>query len=239
MLEEDAGEGQASRRSDQERREAKRDRGNGKQRQRTSDKATGQAQADPKGLPVARVMFRRLRVREDSTVRYSREAFEHWIDEDSNGCDTRREVLRRSNQANGDGGRCGAEWGRWFSVYDGKVTNDPSEFEIDHLIPLAEAWRSGADEWPDVKRMAFANDLHPYSLIAVSSESNREKGDKDPSQWLPPKKDFRCQYIARWIAVKFRWRLSIDPAEHRALDSALKSCDNPSLRLNLKIIPAS
>lgn len=190
------------------------------------------------GRPVVRAMFRRLRVREDSRVRYSREAFEHWIDEDSNGCDTRREVLRRSNRAHGDRGWCGAERGLWVSAYDGEVSEDPRDFEIDHLIPLAEAWRSGADEWPDAKRRAFANDLHPYSLIAVSSASNQSKADKDPSKWLPPNRGFQCQYVARWIAVKFRWRLAVDPAEHRALSSLLETCDPASLRLNLKVAAA-
>lgn len=194
-----------------------------------------QAKPSPsKSAPVVRVMFKRLRVQDESRARYSREAFEHWVDEDSDGCDTRREVLRRSNRAADGAGRCGAERGRWASAYDGLVTEDPSSFDIDHLIPLAEAWRSGADRWPDAKREAFANDLHPYSLIAVSASSNRSKGDKDPSQWMPPNSRFHCQYIARWIAVKFRWRLSVDRAEHRALAEGLNNCDNASLRLSLK-----
>ncbi len=180
----------------------------------------------------ARVMFRRLRVAEPSTRPYSRDLFKHWIDENSDGCDTRREVLRRENVGK-KGGACSAETGTWVSVYDGLVTRDPSSFDVDHLIPLAEAWRSGADSWPPPKRQAFANDLHPFSLIAVSASSNRSKSDQDPATWLPPETAFVCQYVARWIAVKFRWRLTVDPAEKGALARTLKRCDNPALKLTL------
>lgn len=183
-----------------------------------------------------RVMFRRLRVREEgSSSPYSRDAFKHWIDADGDGCDTRREVLRRENRATRGTGTCGAERGRWVSAYDGQVTADPSAFDVDHLVPLAEAWRSGADQWPDAKREAFANDLHPFSLIAVSASSNRSKSDSDPSGWMPTNSRYHCQYVARWIAVKFRWRLTVDPSEHRAISRTLESCDPESLQLRLRV----
>lgn len=179
-------------------------------------------------------MFKRLRVREPSGAKYSRDEFKHWADADGDGCDTRREVLRRQNLASG-GGRCGAERGEWVSAYDGVVTDDPSSFDVDHLVPLAEAWRSGADEWPEARREAFANDLHPFSLIAVSAGSNRAKSDQDPSEWMPPEADFHCQYVARWVAVKFRWRLAVDRAERQAIADYLAGCDAQSLRLTLRV----
>ena len=172
---------------------------------------------------------------EPSSSPYSRDDFKHWVDEDRDGCDTRREVLRRENRVRDDAGRCGAERGRWVSAYDGAVATDPSSFDIDHMVPLAEAWRSGADRWPDAKREAFANDLHPFSLIAVTASSNRSKSDKDPSQWMPPDPDFHCQYVARWIAVKFRWRLAVDRAERHSIASTLAGCSNESLQLTLRV----
>lgn len=200
-----------------------------------AEKPAEQTTSAPASRSNARAMFKRLRVQEPSTNKYSRDAFKHWVDEDSNGCDTRREVLRRENLNVGAGGRCGAERGEWVSAYDGMASADPQAFEIDHLIPLAEAWRSGADQWPDAKREAFANDLHPFSLIAVSSSSNRSKSDRDPSQWMPPDPNFHCQYVARWIAVKFRWRLAVDRSERRALADTLDSCDAESLQLTLRV----
>lgn len=208
------------------------------ERQPAARAAARNSAAQPAVRSNARAMFKRLRVEEPSGRPYSRDAFKHWVDADGDGCDTRREVLRRQNRQAG-GGKCGAERGEWVSAFDGVVTGDPGDFDVDHMVPLAEAWRSGADQWPDAKREAFANDLHPFSLIAVSASSNRAKSDKDPSEWMPPNTAFHCPYVARWIAVKFRWRLSVDRQERRALAEKLDDCDARSLQLTLRVRPAA
>lgn len=97
-------------------------------------------------------------------------------------------------------------------------SRNPSTFDIDHLVPLAEAWGSGANAWSAEQRTAFANDLgFRPSLIAVSASSNRSKGDRDPAEWMPPAANEHCRYLRTWVAVKTRWRLAIDVAEKRAL----------------------
>jgi len=93
------------------------------------------------------------------------------------------------------------------------------------MIPLAEAWDSGAYTWSASLREAFANDLGvSWSLIAVSASSNRSKGDRDPAEWLPPKTTYWCTYLGDWLAVKVRWSLSVDATEHAALDSLIVGC---------------
>lgn len=152
---------------------------------------------------------------------YDRDAFVHWEDLDGNGCDAREDVLRREN-LRPRGERCWDDRGLWRSAYDGIRTRNSSLFDVDHVVPLAEAWDSGAHRWPGEKREAFANDLP--SLRAVSAQSNREKSDRDPAEWLPPKRSFWCVYIGDWIEIKYRWRLSIDPREKRTLRLLLRSC---------------
>jgi hypothetical protein len=167
-------------------------------------------------------LISRLRVGpETSDVGYSRDLFNHWIDADGDGCDTRCEVLaiERAPSLPGlpDGG--------WISVYDGMTTSDPSELDIDHVVALAEAWRSGASTWDSQRRAAFANDLdEPRSLIAVSASSNRSKSDGDPSDWRPPAESYWCEFATAWMTVKLRWGLLVDPIEFTALQFLSDTC---------------
>ena len=109
------------------------------------------------------------------------------------------------------------------------MTTDPSSFDVDHLVPLAEAWDSGASDWDAKRRQAFANDLGARnSLIAATASSNRKKGDRDPAEWLPRPVD-RCRYVVAWIATKARWSLSVDSVEKLALVQILGFC--PSRRI--------
>ncbi len=153
---------------------------------------------------------------------YQRSLFKHWIDADKDGCDTRVEVLQQESIKKIS---CSLKGGSWVSVYDGLKTTNPSSLDIDHFVPLKEAWESGASTWNSDTRMRFANDLeYSVSLIAVSAKSNRSKSDRDPSSWLPPSNSFTCQYVGRWIAVKYRWNLSVDPAEQKVLQDKVSSC---------------
>ena len=100
-----------------------------------------------------------------------------------------------------------------------------ADLDVDHLVPLAEAWRSGAHAWDDARRRAFANDLdEPDALVAVTATSNRQKGDKDPAGWLPPRREQWCWYASAWIRVKAKWDLTADPDEAAALRQVLASC---------------
>jgi hypothetical protein len=99
------------------------------------------------------------------------------------------------------------------------------DFDVDHMVPLKEAWDSGANSWDSSTRERFANDLgSPHSLIAVSRGSNRSKGAKDPAEWMPPRQSYTCEYIFTWTLVKIRWSLSADPAEINALRNLGGDC---------------
>ncbi|MBU3688028.1 MAG: HNH endonuclease [Acidimicrobiales bacterium mtb01] len=157
---------------------------------------------------------------------YNRSSFKHWIDGDRDGCDTRREVLiAESLRPVRIGSRCSISGGQWFSVYDGRSTTNSSSFDIDHVVALKEAWDSGAKAWTAERRQAFANDLGTaFALIAVSASSNRSKGDRDPAEWMPARREYWCQYAIEWVGVKATWSLSVDPAEKTALARVLVDC---------------
>jgi len=123
------------------------------------------------------------------------------------------------------GSKCAISGGRWFSIYDNVETTDSSKFDIDHMVPLSEAWDSGAWNWNADQRKYFANDLdQPFFLIAVTASSNRSKSDRDPAQWMPPNASYHCEYVRIWIEIKRAWDLSVDQAEHDYLARKLASC---------------
>lgn len=167
-----------------------------------------------------------LRVEAEFVGGYDRDLFRHWIDADRDGCDTRREVLiAESTTPVRIGSGCSLTGGTWFSAYDGVTTIDASTFDIDHMVPLKEAWDSGAHAWSSSRREAFANDLsRAESLIAVSASSNRSKSDRDPAEWMPPRAAYHCAYVEAWISVKKAWDLSVDQAEYRELERILSTC---------------
>jgi hypothetical protein len=165
-----------------------------------------------------------LVVAADHTTGYNRALFKHWIDADKDGCNTRYEVLIAEAIVKPTvGARCYLSGGKWKSSYDGKVFTNPTGLDIDHMVPLAEAWRSGAWAWTSAQRMDFANDLEDSrSLLAVTASLNRSKGDRDVAGWLPAKA--QCAYISNWIAVKWRFDLTVDPIEGEFLQSKITSC---------------
>lgn len=159
---------------------------------------------------------------------YDRDLFRHWVDDDRDGCNARREVLIvEAVEAPVVGSDCELLGGLWYSAYDGVITDDDGEFDIDHMVPLKEAWDSGAHGWDSDRRRAFANDLDlPQALIAVTRSSNRSKSDRDPADWLPPLTSYHCQYIEDWIVVKIKWELSVDAREFAALRSVASGCES-------------
>lgn len=158
---------------------------------------------------------------------YERSLFNHWTSSD--GCDTRFKVLVRDGQ-NVNYNGCSFEGGEWFSSYDQVTTNDPGTFDIDHMVPLKEAWRSGAYGWDDATREAYANDMgYQYSLVAVSASSNRSKSDSDLSSWMQVAD--KCEYITQWTTVKTRWALTVDPMEKDVLVNTAQECGDRSFEM--------
>ncbi|MET3985451.1 HNH endonuclease family protein [Streptomyces sp. PvR034] len=160
---------------------------------------------------------------EGSSSGYSRDLFPHWITQ-SGTCNTREVVLKRDGVNVVQDSSCAAVSGSWYSEYDGATWTAASDLDIDHMVPLAEAWRSGASSWTTAKRQQFANDLTRPQLIAVTDNVNQAKGDKDPAAWLPPRTAYRCTYVRMWVNVKQYWGLSIDSAEKTALTNVLNGC---------------
>ena len=180
---------------------------------------------EPDDVEISNLLIS-LTIEPESPDPYDRSLFKHWIDVDGDGCNARREVLiAEAIEAPTIGERCDLIGGLWYSAYDGVETDDDSSFDIDHMVPLSEAWDSGANEWSSDRRRALANDLDlPQALIAVSASSNRSKGDKDPADWLPPLQSYRCQYVEDWVRVKVKWELSVDQREFDAVRGILATC---------------
>lgn len=159
---------------------------------------------------------------------YQRTSFKHWNAgaNPTDGCNTRQEVLiAEAVTAPTVGPNCAITGGEWRSYYDDTTVTDARSLDIDHMVPLAEAWDSGASAWTPARREAYANDLGAdTSLIGVTARSNRSKADKDPAQWLPPAADARCRYVGEWVGTKLRWGLTIDESEQAALRGLAAEC---------------
>lgn len=167
---------------------------------------------------------------------YDRDAFgSAWADTDGNGCNQRDDVLLR-DAVRGTArvatqGACDHDVlaGTWVDPYTGatmtfddlKDLSQAQAVQIDHVVPLSEAWASGADRWNDDERRAFANDLR--NLLAVDGPTNAAKGDDDPAAWRP-RKAYQCAYAVRWVRVKSRYDLAADPSEVGALREMLGRC---------------
>ncbi len=160
---------------------------------------------------------------EGSMTGYSRSLFPHWVII-SGTCDTRETVLKRDGSGVTVNSSCYPVSGSWYSPYDGATWTNPSDVDIDHIVPLAEAWRSGASSWTTSRRQSFANDLSHPQLIAVTDNVNQAKGDQDPSTWQPPRTAYRCTYAKMWIRTKYVWSLRLQSSEKSALQSMLNTC---------------
>ena len=179
--------------------------------------------------PAAQAFDLPLTIAPDQLSGYERTLFKHWIDADKDKCDTRKEILiQEAVSIPKLSSGCVFNGGKWISAYDGLATTDYSTLDIDHMVPLSEAWRSGAWKWYPAQREAFANDLtDSRSLIAVTASLNRQKSDQDPSTWLPLVD--KCTYVSNWIAIKVRYSLTVDTAEATALTTLIASCGITSI----------
>jgi hypothetical protein len=149
------------------------------------------------------------------------------------GCDTRNIILHRDMKQVVVADGCKVESGVLYDPYTGKTiifhrgADSSSDVQIDHVVALSDAWQKGAQQLSAEKRKQLAND--PLELLAVDGPANQAKGDGDAATWLPPNKVFRCQYVARQIAVKSKYSLWMTQAEHDAITSILSNCPGQSL----------
>ncbi|WP_326615372.1 HNH endonuclease family protein (plasmid) [Streptomyces scopuliridis] len=195
---------------------------------------SGAAGGPAAGLSLADAIAT-LPVAAESREGYKRDSFKHWVDEDGDSCNTRMEVLKaEAVVAPKQGPRCMLTGGEWLSYYDEQTVTDPKKLDIDHMVPLAESWDSGASEWTAERREAYANDLGAErSLVAVTAKTNRSKADKDPQDWMPPAESARCTYLVDWTATKLRWSLSADTAEVAALQELAADCPDSTVEYEL------
>ncbi|KAG8719125.1 hypothetical protein FRC08_003606 [Ceratobasidium sp. 394] len=179
---------------------------------------------EPVSVATAKTYLAALTVAADSnSPAYSRDLFPAWITISGN-CDTRETILKRDGTNVVTDSSCAATSGSWFSVYDGATWTNKTDVDIDHMVPLKEAWVSGARNWTTAQRQAFANDVTRPQLLAVTDNVNQAKGDKDPSKWMPPLSSYHCTYVRAWITVKHYYSLTIDSAEKTALTNYLNAC---------------
>lgn len=187
----------------------------------------GAANAIPPGVPdgaTAQSELGQLTVAPDGSMDgYSRDEFPHWHTVDG-ACDTREEVLKRDGEGVEVDSSCKATSGSWTSPYDGETWTATGDVDIDHMVPLAAAWRSGAADWTIDEREAFANDLDAPQLWAVTDNVNQSKGDKTPDVWKPPLESDYCQYASAFTHVKFIYKLTVNDAEKAALSDMLGTC---------------
>lgn len=152
-----------------------------------------------------------------------------WQDVDDNGCDTRNDMLQRDleNVEFSSGETCEVASGTLKDPYTGETIDfvrgaNSGDVQIDHVIALKNAWMTGAADWDKDRRVQIAND--PLNLVASDGPANMGKGAKDAAEWLPENQAYRCEYVARQIAVKAKYELWVTPAEHAAMEDVLTSC---------------
>ena len=158
---------------------------------------------------------------------YSRDQFGKGWAKDYSGCDTRNRILKRDLINAVENSDCKILSGILKDPYTGKEINfsrkqNASAIQIDHVVALSDAWQKGAQQLPKEKRIEFAND--PLNLLASDGSANQQKGDSDAASWLPPNKDFRCEYISRQITVKKKYSIWVTASEKSAMQNILQNC---------------
>lgn len=190
--------------------------------------ATGDAAQTLEGL--------RVQDRPRPGRQYRRDSFGFkQTDVDGNGCNIREDVLTRDLRQvrHTTSGGCKVSSGVLDDPYTGKTITfirgerTSADVQIDHVVALENAWKSGADTWDTARRYRFGND--PYNLLAVDGPANQEKGSASADYWLPPRADYRCAYVARQIGVKDKYGLSVTSAEKQAMMGVLHGCPGQPL----------
>ena len=191
----------------------------------------------PEATEMAKLVTLPIKGRAPKTG-YNRDLFgPPWTDDNGdslghNGCDTRNDILRRDLVDVQSPSGCTVLAGVLHDPYSGTTVafqrgrGTSSRVQIDHMVPLSDAWQKGAQQWDDAKRRNFAND--PINLQATIGSLNDQKGDGDAATWLPPNKSYRCTYVSRIVDVKSTYGLSVTQAEHDAIARILSTCNTPA-----------
>ena len=165
----------------------------------------------------------------DDIPKYDRDEWSHWADEDGDCQNARQEALIAESATpvkytNED--RCRVASGSWEGPFTGEFFTDPGSLDVDHMVPLANAHRSGGWAWSENRKREYANDLtYEGHLIAVQASANRAKGSKGPEDWRPPERGYWCQYAVDWITIKNAWELTATESEAAALGDMLDTCE--------------
>lgn len=176
-----------------------------------------------------------LTIAAPNKVKYDRDEWDHW---DSDGCwNVREEVLARQSNpealvlldknkapTSDKSAACYVESGSWADPYTGKNFTNPSDLDIDHMIPLGYAARHGGQEWGGDKKAEYANSLDAGHLLAVSASANRSKSDRGPGDWQPQNEAFKCDYAQNWVSVSVKWGLTTAKKDHERLADMLATC---------------
>ena len=174
---------------------------------------------------------------------YDRADWSHWRDADRDCQDARQEALIAESLSvvvYESADECRVESGEWLGAYTGERFSDPGDLDIDHMVPLANAHRSGGWEWSKERKREYANDLsYPNHLIAVQASANRQKSSKGPEEWKPPRHEYWCQYAVDWVAIKAQWELTATASEAGALREMLATCDEPTSLVTVPVDGAS
>ena len=167
----------------------------------------------------------------DNPPKYDRHDWKHWTDADGDCQDARQEVLVAESLATPSfktDRRCRVTSGQWLAPYTGTVVTDPGKLDIDHMVPLGNAHRSGAWAWTAERKHLYANYMaDPQHLIAVTASANRSKGARGPEDWKSDDRSYWCQYAVDWLTIKAHWDLTVTLREIDALTGMLDTCANP------------
>lgn len=177
-----------------------------------------------------------LRIEEHEDIEYNRRDYKHWNTYPGRSCWTvRKEILRREsisddlvlldskkNVVNDTDTACIIENGKWIDPYSNSIINESSKVDIDHVIPLSYAAKHGGDAWPAERKQEYANDVR--FLLATSAKENRSKGDKGPSDYMPPYKDYHCAYAKTWVAASLEYDISMTQKDYNTLKRTLTGC---------------
>ena len=195
------------------------------------------SQSRPMGVAqTAKATLEKLEVRGRAPkTGYARDLFSDGWGDQPGGCDSRNFILKRdlTRVVWRSGEFCIVASGVLADPYTGKTINftrgvkTSLAVQIDHVVAVSDAWQKGAQQASYATRNKFYND--PLNLLAVDGPTNGSKSDSDAASWLPPNKAYRCAYVARQVAVKFKYKLWVTKAEKAAIAGVLAKCPSQKL----------
>lgn len=161
-----------------------------------------------------------LATSEEQNVDYERSQWKHWV---GTPCDTRETVLfEQGKDVTKDPSNCKVLSGTWVDPYGGETFTDAGALDIDHVIPLGYVAKHGGQDWSSEKKQQFANDK--TQLLAASAKENRSKSDKGPEKYMPPRREFQCEYSKIWVSTATKYGITVTEGDKRALKAGLQKC---------------